>query len=108
MPTSDKKPMILIVDDTSANIEVLMGILGGGEYKISTAVNGKEGIDMATKVLPDLILLDVMMPIMDGYTACGHLKQNEITKNIPVIFLTAKIQPEDITKDSKLEPSTMS
>ncbi|MES0488693.1 MAG: SpoIIE family protein phosphatase [Leptospirales bacterium] len=98
MSSSKKKPMILIVDDTSANIEVLMGILGGGEYKISAAVNGKEGIEMAEKLLPDLILLDVMMPVMDGYTACRHLKNSINTKHIPVIFLTAKIQPEDITK----------
>ena len=85
-----KKPVILIVDDTPTNIQVLAEALRA-EYRVKVAGNGKAALDVITKQgVPDLILLDVMMPEMDGYEVCRILKQNPATQGIPVIFVTAK------------------
>ncbi|WP_208320304.1 response regulator [Hypnocyclicus thermotrophus] len=88
------KYTILIVDDTPENLDVLAGILNE-EYNIKVAKNGKIALKIAEKFLPDLILLDIMMPEMDGYEVCRNLKNNIQTKNIPVIFVTAKDQEVD-------------
>lgn len=80
---------ILVVDDTKTNIEVLEGILSA-EYDVIVAMNGKKAVSLAQKVHPDLILLDVMMPEMDGYETLKQIRLNEESKNIPVFFLTAK------------------
>lgn len=80
---------ILVVDDTKTNIEVLEGILSN-DYDIIVAMNGRKALMLAQKVKPDLILLDVMMPEMDGYETLKQLRLNEETANIPVFFLTAK------------------
>jgi signal transduction histidine kinase len=61
-------------------------------------MNGKEALNFVKKIIPDLILMDIMMPEMDGYETCKNLKSNEITNNIPVIFLTAKVETDDIVK----------
>ncbi|MDP1557820.1 MAG: response regulator [Nitrosomonas sp.] len=82
----DKK--ILIVDDEPSNLQILRQILKH-EYSLVFARNGKEAIEAVNKHRPDLILLDVMMPEMDGYDACQHLKNNPQTRSIPVIFVTA-------------------
>jgi diguanylate cyclase (GGDEF)-like protein len=79
---------ILIVDDIPDNIQVLAGILGAG-YEISFATNGPQALDMVCKNVPDLILLDVMMPDMDGFAVLKALQQNPTTCDIPVIFVTA-------------------
>ena len=90
-----RKERILIVDDTPANIDVLGAILTE-EYEISVAVNGPMALDILSTVsLPDLILLDIMMPGMDGYEVARRLKADEKTSEIPVIFVTAKIDEED-------------
>ncbi|MCG8637854.1 MAG: EAL domain-containing protein [Desulfobacterales bacterium] len=92
---SAKKERILIVDDTPANIDVLGAILMQ-DYEISVAVNGPMALDiMESGLLPDLVLLDIMMPEMDGYEVARQLKSNEKTREIPVIFVTAKIEEED-------------
>jgi diguanylate cyclase (GGDEF)-like protein len=89
------KPTILIVDDTSSNIQVLAESLRT-DYRVKVASNGKIALDILAKnTHPDLILLDVMMPDMDGYTTCQHLKNNPQTQNIPIIFVTAKSEYED-------------
>jgi putative two-component system response regulator len=89
------KPILLIVDDVPENIEVLNGILGE-RYKIKSALSGAKALEIATTDgTPDLILLDVMMPGMDGYEVCRELKRNFSTRRIPVIFLTAKGEIED-------------
>ena len=80
---------ILVVDDTKTNIEVLEGILST-EYDVYVALNGKKALFLAEKVHPDLILLDVMMPEMDGYETLRQMRNNEALKHIPVFFLTAK------------------
>ncbi|MES9903611.1 MAG: two-component system response regulator [Sedimenticola sp.] len=92
------KPIILIVDDTPDNIAVLREILKDS-YKIKIANNGVRALEMATAMpAPDLILLDIMMPEMDGYEVCQSLKANETTHEIPVVFLTAKAEVSDETK----------
>ncbi|WP_028574709.1 diguanylate cyclase domain-containing protein [Desulfonatronovibrio hydrogenovorans] len=88
------RPKILIVDDTPTNIEIIAEILEQ-EYEIVFAKDGPEGIAMAELHRPDLILLDIMMPEMDGFETCQKLKQNPVTKNIPVIFITALDMEED-------------
>jgi DNA-binding response OmpR family regulator len=98
MNAENKTSRILIVDDTIKNIQVLGTVLKQEGYQINVAQNGRQAIDIASKIKPDLILLDVMMPEMDGFEACGHLKANAETAGIPIIFLTAKIETEDIVK----------
>jgi diguanylate cyclase (GGDEF)-like protein len=85
---------ILLVDDASANLEALNAVLGG-DYELIFATSGQEALDLARDQLPDLILLDVMMPGMDGYEACRQLKADERTGGIPVIFVTAMDHEED-------------
>lgn len=80
---------ILVVDDTKTNIDVLEGALSPF-YDVIVAMNGQKAVKLALKVHPDLILLDVMMPEMDGYETIRQLKQFDETKDIPVFFLTAK------------------
>ena len=97
---------LLIVDDTPNNIKVLVPIfLGSGEYKINVANNGTQALEMVDKVKPDLILLDIMMPDIDGYEVCRRLKSKNETKDIPVIFLSAKSQTEDLAKGFELGAS---
>ena len=89
---------ILVVDDNPDNIDVLSGMLRP-HYRIKASVSGKIALKIAqSKDKPDLILLDIMMPEMDGYQVCGQLKANPITRDIPVIFVTAKSQTQDEQK----------
>lgn len=85
---------VLVVDDTVENIDILTGVLKD-EYNVKAATNGNAALKIAEKTLPDIILLDVMMPEMNGYEVCSRLKENPITKKIPVIFVTAKDQEGD-------------
>jgi two-component system, sensor histidine kinase and response regulator len=89
---------VLIVDDTPANIDVLHEVLKGHGYQIAMAMNGKQALINVFQFKPDLILLDVMMPELNGYETCTRLKSNEQTKNIPIIFITAKAEHGDIVK----------
>lgn len=99
---SEDKKVILIVDDTTSNIDVLSGILRQ-EYKVKIALNGERALKLAVAdPKPDMILLDIMMPEMDGYEVCGKLKSNPATVKIPVIFVTAKNQDEDEKKGLEL------
>jgi PAS domain S-box-containing protein len=87
----DLKPAkVLMVDDTPANIDVLRKVLAKEGYQLFFANSGEKALKIANRALPDLILLDVMMPGMDGYETCRQLKQNEVTQDIPIIFITAK------------------
>ncbi len=89
MNAAPSKPLILIVDDTPTNIQVLAENLIK-DYRIKVASNGETALEtIASQGAPDLILLDVMMPDMDGYEVCRHLKANPHTSMIPVIFVTA-------------------
>ena len=88
---------VLIVDDTEANIDILVEALGQ-HYEISVATDGEGALNIVESDPPDLILLDVMMPGIDGYETCLRLKNDLKTKNIPVIFITGKTETEDIVK----------
>jgi len=81
------KSVILAVDDTPENLDVVKGALGT-DYIIRAAINGRIALKIAEKQLPDLILLDIMMPEMDGYEVCQKLKSDTRTASIPVVFLT--------------------
>ncbi len=89
---------ILIVDDVYANLMVLEDLLSRENISVLKADNGKKALKMAVVHTPDLILLDIIMPLQDGYEVCNILKNDEKTKHIPVIFLTARDQTEDIVK----------
>jgi len=90
---------VLIVDDTPANLQVLGQILKGKGYEVIAALNGKDAITALQKRKEiDLILLDVMMPEMDGFETCRHIKERTESKHIPVIFLTARTETSDIVE----------
>ncbi len=80
---------VLVVDDAPENITLLSRILKMGGYHILVADNGAQAIDIARSMLPDIILLDITMPVMDGFEACAQLKEDERTREIPVIFISA-------------------
>ncbi len=89
------KPTILIVDDTTENLSLMNDLLKD-LYRIRIAKSGEKALDaVLIEPIPDMILLDIMMPFMDGYEVCRRLKSQAITRDIPVIFLTAKSQEED-------------
>ena len=85
---------ILLVDDTTANLEILRELLEAESYNISMAPDGATALKIASRARPDLILLDVMMPEMDGYQVCRLLKEDAATREIPVIFITAQDQTD--------------
>lgn len=93
---------VLIVDDTPQNIDVLGHIMARGKLNVSISTSGEKALEVIGKRKPDLILLDVMMPGMDGYEVCEKLKQDDATKDIPIIFITALSGLEDITKAFKV------
>jgi DNA-binding response OmpR family regulator len=98
MIMGDEKPLILVVDDNPQNIQVLGNLLMAQEYEIGVAQNGVIALEFIEERVPDLILLDVMMPEMDGIELCKILKKNILLSHIPVIFLTAKTDTEDIVR----------
>jgi signal transduction histidine kinase/DNA-binding response OmpR family regulator len=91
------KLLLLIVEDNLDVVQYLESLLGSN-YEIEVAQNGAEGLRKAIRIVPDLVISDVMMPVMDGFTFCGHLKKDFRTSHIPVIMLTAKAD-----RDSKIE-----
>jgi len=97
MTDAQAKPTILVVDDTPTNIDVAKKILAK-HYLVQAAVNGMMALKIIEKHKPDLILLDIIMPGMDGYQVCEQLKANPETCDIPIIFLTVKVDIEDETK----------
>jgi len=95
--TNTIKRKILLIDDSSNNIELLFDMLSD-EYEIFFATNGPKGIELATSKLPDLILLDIVMPVVDGFEVCKQLKAQAETSSIPIVFLTAETQVNTIIK----------
>jgi len=93
----EAKQTVLVVDDTPENIDIIVGLLKD-IYKVKAAPSGERALAVIAKKLPDLILLDIMMPVMDGYEVCEKLKKNNETKDIPIIFLTAKTDIADEVK----------
>ena len=102
MDNKKDKQTILIVDDIPDNVDVLSSVLRS-EYRVKVALNGDRALKISVAdSQPDMILLDIMMPDMDGYEVCRRLKANPATAKIPVIFITAKNQEEDETKGLEL------
>ncbi len=97
-----KNASILIVDDTPKNIQLLGTVLKETGYRVIVATNGNSALNILEKTKPDLILLDVMMPELSGFDTIKKIKENENIKNIPVIFLTAKAEPDDVLEGFKL------
>ena len=92
---------VLVVDDTEANVDILVDALGE-LYDVSVAMDGREAVETIAEEAPDLILLDIMMPEMDGYEVCERLKADERYAKIPIIFLTALTEIENKTKGFKM------
>jgi serine phosphatase RsbU (regulator of sigma subunit) len=89
-------PLILIVDDNPANVEILQMRLMANNYDVITATDGEMGLTIAREKLPDLILLDIMMPKMDGFEVCRKLKGNSTLPFMPIILVTAKTESKDV------------
>ena len=96
-----KKSRILLIDDHQTVFRLLEAIVRIKGYTLLYAENGQQGIVMARQELPDLILLDVMMPDIDGCKVCQYLKENEETKEIPIMFLTARGSDGDLEAGRK-------
>jgi len=94
----NETPLILVVDDNSQNIQFLGNLLMEQAYELGVAQNGVEALRFIEERIPDLILLDIMMPEMDGLEFCKTLKSKMELNHIPVIFLTAKAETDDIIK----------
>jgi DNA-binding response OmpR family regulator len=92
------KTRILVVDDEPNIVQTLKDRLEMNEYTVFTACNGQEGLNVAKEQSPDLILLDVIMPIMDGHETLENLRKQEWGKDISVIMLTARSQAQDIAR----------
>ena len=98
MSKTEDKERILIVDDTPDNIDLLVGVLQD-DYEMMAAINGERALKVARSAAkPDMILLDIMMPGMDGYEVCRQLKADPATSDIPVIFITARTEVADETR----------
>ena len=87
---------ILLVDDEPDFVETVEFFLRGSGYEVFVAKNGKEALEQAEREKPDVVLMDVMMPEMDGLEACRHLKTDPSLKSVPIIMLTAKGQVQDV------------
>jgi len=97
----ENKPSVLIVDDETTNLKLLSHTLSPS-YNVYSAANGQDALIAAGKCLPDIILLDIVMPGMDGFEVLEALKSSKQTKHIPVVFLTSQNDPESETKGLNL------
>ncbi|WP_430461490.1 response regulator [Thalassolituus sp. LLYu03] len=95
-------PLILIIDDVPANLDVMVDYMAREALEIRVATNGEEGLEIARSRRPDLILLDVMMPGMDGFAVARALKQDPHLRDIPLLFLTAKVEAQSIVAGLRL------
>jgi CheY-like chemotaxis protein len=94
----DGESLILVVDDDPQNIQILGTLLRNEKYQVSIAMSGQQALERVRHSSPDLILLDVLMPDMDGVETCNKLKEDESSRDIPVIFLTALTDVKDINQ----------
>src|SRR5947207_2347394 len=93
---------ILVIEDEPANIQTLSTVLKERGYQINIATNGRQGLEILERIRPDLILLDIMMPEMDGFETCRRIKAATGLREIPIIFLTAKTDTADIVRGFEL------
>ena len=99
---NDKRETLLLVDDNPTNLQVLRQALQGIDCKMLFAKNGERALSIAVEGHPDLILLDIMMPGIDGFEVCRRLKSDAATEDIPVIFLSALVDTQDKVKGLQL------
>jgi len=97
----DKKQTILVADDTEINIDILLEILSN-DYNVHVATDGESALSSVEKFQPDLILLDIVMPVLNGFDVCSRLKANKNTQGIPVIFVTSLTDVPDETHGLEL------
>ena len=96
------KPVVFIVDDVPENIQIALSHLKGLDYEFAYATSGEQALTRIKSRIPDLILLDVMMPGLNGFETLQQIRQNDALRSIPVIFLTARAEPEDISRGFEL------
>ena len=101
-PDTSHEPQILLVDDNATNLQVLFQTLDGHGYRLLAARSGRDALAIAQRVLPDLILLDVMMPEMDGFETCARLKADARSRDVAVIFLSALAEPKEKVRGLEL------
>ncbi|HEY4220525.1 MAG TPA: response regulator [Myxococcota bacterium] len=89
------KPTVLLVDDRRENLSVLVDVLGRAGFRVLVAEDGQAGVQQAQRARPDVILLDISMPVLDGYGACRALKADATTRDIPVVFMSARHETVD-------------
>jgi DNA-binding response OmpR family regulator len=97
-PSNGVQGTLLVIDDTPENLTVLRKCLTAHHYRVAVARNGRVALERVKRIRPDLILLDVLMPGMDGFEVCRQLKEDDMTREIPVIFMTALATSEDKVK----------
>lgn len=95
---NNPQPLVLVVDDYPKNLQILGNLLKEGHFKVAIASDGMQALDFVNKKQPDLILLDIMMPGMDGFEVCRRLKKDELTREIPILFITALAETENKLK----------
>src|SRR6056297_2883132 len=95
---TEKKRLILAVDDNPRNLQFLGKLLSDNGFEVAMAQSGHQALNFIRKNDPDLILLDIMMPEMDGFAVCEKIKQDFSASHIPIIFLTAKTDTRDVVK----------
>jgi len=100
--THGDRPLILIVDDAPSSLKVVANILGGTDYRLALAESGAAALGFIVEKQPDLVLLDIVMPDMDGFAVCKKLKESENTASIPVIFLTGHADNSSVTRSYDL------
>jgi PAS domain S-box-containing protein len=100
--TNDKEGIILIIDDDLITLDILVNYLQKSGYRVVVAEDGQSALERVNHVRPDLILLDIMLPELDGFEVCQHLKENEETRDIPVIFITALSDSKDKVRGFEL------
>lgn len=94
MPISSERPTVMVIDDEPFNLSLMDGVLNK-DYTVKKVSSGSEALKLAFADSPDLFLVDVMMPTMDGFEVCRQLKKNPATMHVPVIFITAKNEIKD-------------
>lgn len=106
MPNNKVNPeqgrRVLVIDDSKSEVALLKSMLAGWKYEVSAASSGAEGLEKAEAELPNLILLDIVMPEMDGFEVLGRLKAIDKTKSIPIIMLTSKEDEQAVAKAFEL------
>lgn len=88
-------PLVLVIDDDPSQRELLDRMLGAAGYTVVTAGDGQAGLDAIAAMRPDVVILDVMMPGLNGYQTCRQLKTDPVTSSVPIILLTSKSEPTD-------------